>query len=97
MDETGHPDDTASSEAKIALRDATIAFERALNDRYAAECLAKIATLKSERDALREALEHIDALDPESSRIDGISESAAKGLVMRMGQIARAALLRDPA
>ena len=38
-----------------------------------------------------EALRAVDALDPEGM-IDGCSQSALRGLVLRMGHIARAAL-----
>lgn len=54
--------------------------------------------LKSERDAAEaklaravEALRVVDALDPEGM-IDGCSQSALRGLVLRMGEIARATL-----
>ena len=50
--------------------------------------------LRSERDALRHALGHIDAMDPESM-IDGFSENAVRGLVLQMGSEARAALGKD--
>jgi hypothetical protein len=44
---------------------------------------------------LREALNNIDAIDPEAM-IDGFSEHAIKGLVHCMGAIARAALGDTP-
>lgn len=43
----------------------------------------------------REALNAIDALDPEHL-IDGCSMSALRGLVLRMGELARAALGEKP-
>jgi len=42
--------------------------------------------------ALVDALVSINALDPEYSRIDGFSENALRGLVLRMGGTSRAAL-----
>ena len=52
-----------------------------------------IEAQSAERDALRHALRHIDAMDPESM-IDGFSENAVRGLVLQMGAKARAALNR---
>jgi hypothetical protein len=46
---------------------------------------------------LEGALQSIDALDPEASRIKGCGENALRGLVLRMGGIARAALSREGA
>ena len=42
--------------------------------------------------ALVEALRDIDALDPEVAHIGACSENAIRGLVLRMGERARAAL-----
>lgn len=47
---------------------------------------------EAETRRLRDALNAIDALDPEKSNIMGISESAAKGIVLLMGETARNAL-----
>jgi len=44
-----------------------------------------------ERDRLREALAMIDAIDPEH-HIDGCAQTVVRGLVLRMGEISRAAL-----
>ncbi len=49
------------------------------------------AAMAVERDALRAALNNIDAVDPEAM-IDGFSEHAINGLVHCMGAIARKAL-----
>lgn len=46
---------------------------------------------EAERDRMKEALNCIDALDPEE-HLFGVSHDACRGLVGRMGQIARAAL-----
>ena len=51
----------------------------------------RLVDAEAERDRLREALTVIDALDPEIG-IDDLSEAAVRGLVWRMGKIARAAL-----
>ena len=59
-----------------------------------ADRFARVPTLEAEILRLREALAHIDALDPES-QIDGVSQHAMRGLVLRMGEIARAALNGD--
>ena len=50
-----------------------------------------IKSLTSERDRLREALAMIDAIDPEH-HIDGCAQTVVRGLVLRMGETARAAL-----
>ena len=47
--------------------------------------------LTTERDRLREALAIIDAIDPEH-HIDGCALTVVRGLVLRMGETARAAL-----
>ena len=49
------------------------------------------AKVVAERDALREAFTHINAMDPEH-RIDSFSDNALRGLVLEMGRQARAAL-----
>jgi hypothetical protein len=51
------------------------------------------ARLMAAAPELLEALKHIDALDPEQSSA-GFSESALRGLVLRMGDIARAAIAK---
>ena len=56
-------------------------------DQAVAALIAQDAELKH----LREALTAIDALDPEHL-IDGCSTSALRGLVLRMGELARASL-----
>ena len=62
------------------------------------DCLMKLAPalvengeLKAENARLREALVAIDALDPENM-IEGCSQQSLRGLVLRMGELARAAL-----
>ena len=65
--------------------------EDLLPDRAANALIAQDAELKR----LREALNGIDALDPEHL-IDGCSASALRGLVLRMGELARAALGEKP-
>ena len=53
----------------------------------------RIPTAAADRiEALVKALREIDALDPESERIGAFSENAIRGLVLRVGEIARAAL-----
>lgn len=58
-----------------------------------------LARLVLERDAenarLREGLTHIDALDPEWQGIESLGNDAVRGLVLRMGEIARATLKGD--
>ena len=53
--------------------------------------MALIKSERAEKQALREALELIDAHDPEA-RINECSEDALRGFVNRMGRIARDAL-----
>jgi hypothetical protein len=53
---------------------------------------ATVASLKEQVKAMRGALRDIDALDPEVGHIGACSENAIRGLVLRMGSIARAAL-----
>ena len=57
-----------------------------------AALIAAAPSLVAEVERLRGALNSIDALDPERGAIHGMSESAVKGLVLRMGEIARTAL-----
>lgn len=52
---------------------------------------ARCDALTAERDRLREALAMIDAIDPEH-HIDGCALPVVRGLVLRMGETARAAL-----
>lgn len=61
--------------------------ETALMDQAAAALIAQDAELRQ----YREALNAIDAFDPEHL-IDGCSTSALRWLVLRMGELARAAL-----
>jgi hypothetical protein len=51
----------------------------------------RIEALTAERDRLREALAMIDAIDPEH-HIDGCAQAVVRGLVLRMGEAARASL-----
>lgn len=64
------------------------AVERAL---IAALDLTGVEVMDAENKRLREALISIDALDPEQ-QIDGFSVAAMRGLILRIGEIARAAL-----
>jgi hypothetical protein len=50
------------------------------------------AAANGEVERLRAALTQIDALDHEWQHIEGLSFGAAKGLILRMGEIARQAL-----
>ena len=50
------------------------------------------AALEQKVQELVEALREIDALDPEVGHIGACSESAIRGLVLRMGSIARTAI-----
>jgi hypothetical protein len=63
-------------------------------DDYAA-LLARAEQAEARVAELDGALRSIDALDPEASRIEGCGENALRGLVLRMGGIARAALSRE--
>jgi hypothetical protein len=56
---------------------------------------SEVFELRKERDAMREALVTIDALDPESA-IWRFSENALRGLALRMGETARQALKGTP-
>lgn len=56
---------------------------------------ALIATQAAEIERLRSKLEYINALDPEWQGIESLSFEAAKGLVLRMGEMARAALEQE--
>ena len=53
--------------------------------------IARVPELEVEVLRLREALIHINAMDPEH-RIDSFSENVVRGIVLHMGQTARAAL-----
>jgi len=55
------------------------------------ERLRRAKAAEAERDRLREALAMIDAIDPEH-HIDGCAQTVVRGLVLRMGEISRAAL-----
>lgn len=65
-------------------------------DAYEAQLAAEatVATLTAQVEAMRGALRNIDALDPEQN-IDGCSMDALRGLVLRMGSIARTALTTE--
>jgi hypothetical protein len=56
--------------------------------------LDRAEAAEAEVERLREALTEIDALDPER-HIDTCAETALRGLVLRMGKIARAALRNE--
>lgn len=56
-----------------------------------AEAMRLVPDLLAEAVRLREALVQIDALDPEHL-IDGCTQAVIRGLVLRMGETARAAL-----
>ncbi len=79
-------------ERREAALDALAAMGQA-QEAYEAQLKAE-ATLTAQVEALRGALLEIDALDPES-RIGDCSVNAIRGLVLRMGQIARAALTTE--
>jgi|GEM_PF-5805459 len=55
------------------------------------EALARIEQLEADLEKARKALNFIDALDPED-HIYGVSHDACRGLIIRMGQSARATL-----
>jgi hypothetical protein len=68
----------------------------AINDACAAiSAVAELRRLREENDRLWEALDLINALDPEDM-ILVLDRNAACGLVQRMGDIARAALEPKP-
>ena len=62
---------------------------RCVTDNHVALCRAEKA--EAERDRMQEALAMIDAIDPEH-HIDGCAQTVVRGLVLRMGETARAAL-----
>jgi len=63
------------------------------NDRwYLAE---ELLALRADVSRFRDALNQIDALDPEWQGVESISNEAARGLILRMGEIARAALNKE--
>ena len=76
---TGRSDDSpaTAADARLIAQSPTLATDLA-------DALDEIARL-------RKALAHVDALDPEGM-VSGCSEAALRGLVNRMGEIARAAL-----
>jgi hypothetical protein len=53
---------------------------------------ARVLELEAENKRLRAGLVHIDALDPEWQHIESVGNDAARGLILRMGEIARTAL-----
>lgn len=57
---------------------------------------ALLAAMVAENEWIKQALIQIDALDPEWQGIESISNDAARGLVLRMGEIARQALKGTP-
>jgi hypothetical protein len=60
------------------------------NDRwYLAE---ELLAVRAKVSRFRKALNHIDALDPEWQHIESVGNDAARGLILRMGEIARTAL-----
>ena len=84
--ETMAHDAAARIEALTAERDGLL---RCVTDNHVALCRAEKA--EAERDRLRAALAIIDAIDPEH-HIDGCALTVVRGLVLRMGETARAAL-----
>jgi hypothetical protein len=77
-------------EALTAERDE--ALNQLDSARHSVDVLEKrVAGLMSKLAKAAEALREVDALDPEGM-IDGCSQSALRGLVLRMGHIARATL-----
>lgn len=53
---------------------------------------AENAALRAEVGKLREALTHIDSIDPQERQMAGVSDHAARGLINAAGAIARDAL-----
>ena len=91
---------TAERDALIAQRDAVPFDTDALGMGLEMAAQSTIRIVTKERDEaladnarLREALAMIDAIDPEY-RIDGCAQAVVRGLVLRMGEVARAALIR---
>jgi hypothetical protein len=76
-----------------AKQDECEEWKRCAADRWDAVTAAEaqLAARDAENAKLREALLHIDAIDPEHL-IDGCAPAAIRGFVLRMGEIARAAL-----
>ena len=58
--------------------------------------IARVPDLEAEALRLREALIHINAMDPEYHGIDRFSDDDLRGIVLEMGREARAALSREP-
>ena len=85
---------TQDTEAKRRLLQSHVEWLRGDHERCNPWLADIIEDLSAERDALRHALGHIDAMDP-GSMIDGFSENAVRGLVLQMGGEARAALGKD--
>ncbi len=65
------------------------------NDITVLDAAIAISWLEAENARLREQLTQIDALDPEWHGIESLGNDAVRGLVLRMGEIARAALKGD--
>ena len=78
----------AAVEREAAMMEASSNFIWARKLRALRAALDKA---EAERDRLRAALAMIDAIDPEH-RIDGCAQTVVRGLVLRMGETARAAL-----
>ena len=69
--------------------------ENAVLRREWVELKARAEKSEAERDALREALAHINLMDPEHHGIDSFSDHDLRGIVLEMGRQARAALSRE--
>ena len=59
------------------------------------DALSRAEKAEAERDALREALAHINLMDPEHHGIDRFSDYDLRGIVLEMGRQARDALKRE--
>ncbi len=88
--------EAACHEAWAKIEALTAERDEALNQldsaRHSVEVLEKrVAKFMADNARLREALAMIDAIDPEY-RIDGCAQTVVRGLILRMGEIARSAL-----
>ena len=71
--------------------DSWIARDGVVSSEANARRIARVPDMEKEILRLREALTLIDALDPET-QINGVSHQALRGLVLKIGEIARNAL-----
>ena len=78
-----------TAQLESTLRDRELILEE--RDRTFALMLSRAEKAEAESDRLRKALAMIDAVDPEH-HIDGCALPVVRGLVLRMGETARAAL-----